>query len=203
MKKTATLIIFFLCLCFSVKAQDDEGFATFGEELIEDQKDFLGFMLLPGSSDLMRFYQVHINKDGSFKYTQLTMDSFVNRAAGRERTIANPNGVNFFSQFGIKNPGIVGELWKLRYKEYPYQTKGQPEPGWSNNAEYPEMPSPAQFEMLKQFGIERLSSVCYGDLCFMLLSCMENHDWVSRYKGQALSNGGENFSSDGDDVFVD
>lgn len=206
--KKILLLIAFLSICFNGFAQyegeDDGGFTTFGEEdESADLKDFFGFVLLPGSNDLVRFYEIHINDDSTMKYTQLTMDGFVNRAAGRERSAANPTKDDFFRNFGIRDYNIVSKLWQLRYKEYPYFTQVQHEPGWSNNDEYPELPSPQQFEILKQFGIERLSSICYGDKCFMLLACMENPEWVTRYKGSAMTTPSANPQNGEDNTFVD
>jgi hypothetical protein len=209
MKRVLFFVMFF-CLSLTVFAQyegeDDGGFAAFGadDDGPDPLRDFLGFVLLPGSNDLVRFYEVHINDDSTMKYTQLTMDGFVNRAAGRERSAANPTKDDLFRNFGIKNYGIVAKLWQLRYKEYPYFTPVQHEPGWSNNDEHPEIPSPQQFEILRQFGIESLSSLCYGDKCFMLLACMENPDWVARYKGSAQTAPSANPPSEGEDnTFVD
>ncbi|MBR4267026.1 MAG: hypothetical protein IKQ46_13320 [Bacteroidales bacterium] len=189
---------------------DDEGeVTTFGEEVeVEPQKDFLGFMLLPGSNDLVRFYEIHINRDGTYKYTQLTMDSFVNKATGRERSLANPDKCNFFVNFGIKNPGIVSQLWKLRYKEYPYSSPtgiDSTRLGWANNPDCDLMPSEQQFAILKNFGIEKVSSMCYGDQAFTLLKLMEQSEWIEKYKGAAgqttaVSTGGTNYQGE---TFID
>lgn len=208
MKKTLPFILF-LFMSFSALAQyegeDDGGFTAFGEEPEEVQRDFLGFVLQPGFNGLVRFYEIHINDDSTMKYTQLTMDGFVNRAAGRERSKANPRREDLFHNFGVKDYNIVSRLWQLRYKEYPFYTRDKHEEGWSNNNECPEMPSQQQFMILRQFGIERLSSICYGDKCFMLLACMENPDWVTSYKGSAAaapSAGGQILDAD-DGTVVD
>lgn len=171
-------------------AQDDDfEVLGFGENQEEKDKmtDFLGFMLLPGSSSLVRYYEVHFNYNGTIKYTQLTMDSFMNRCAGRERSMANPTRANFFETYGIKDPNIVGQLWKLRYMEYPYKRMDNDTLGWSNNVEYPEMPSQEQLAMLKQYGITRVQDLCYGHNMFMLLKDMSNNQWIARYKGSAAS----------------
>ncbi|MBO4372291.1 MAG: hypothetical protein J5826_05105, partial [Bacteroidales bacterium] len=118
MRKFASAILIMLsALC--LHAQYPEEYLMFGENADDQDTDFLGFCLLPGSNLLERFVEIHINPDGTLKYTYLTMDGFVNRAAGRERSAANSKGANYFTNFGIKNPGIVGDLWKLRYTEYP------------------------------------------------------------------------------------
>ena len=172
MKKTLLILLLTIFTITVGNAQDDDfEVLGFGENQEEKDKmtDFLGFMLLPGSSSLVRYYEVHFNYNGTIKYTQLTMDSFMNRCAGRERSMANPTRANFFETYGIKDPNIVGQLWKLRYMEYPYKRMDNDTLGWSNNVEYPEMPSQEQLAMLKQYGITRVQDLCYGHNMFMLL----------------------------------
>lgn len=190
MKKYLILIVIALLVSVVCRAQDDEYEAIgFGENQEESDKmtDFLGFMLLPGSNSLVRYYEIHFNYNGTIKYTQLTMDSFMHRAAGKERSMANPTKANFFEMYGIKDPNIVGQLWKLRYMEYPYKKQDSDTLGWSNNAEYPEMPSQEQLAMLKQYGITRVQDLCYGHNMFTLLKDMSNNQWIARYKGSAVS----------------
>lgn len=190
MKKTLLLLLLTIFTITVGNAQDDDfEVLGFGENQEEKDKltDFLGFMLLPGSSSLVRYYEVHFNYNGTIKYTQLTMDSFMNRCAGRERSMANPTKANFFETYGIKDPNIVGQLWKLRYMEYPYKRADNDTLGWSNNVEYPEMPSQEQLAMLKQYGITRVQDLCYGHNMFMLFKDMSNNQWIARYKGSAAS----------------
>lgn len=188
MKRIIFSIICALIVSLSAYAQDDyEAFGddveSFGESNPEENiRDFLGIMLLPGSNTLVRFYELHQNHDGSFKYTQLTMDAFMFRAAGKEKSVANPSKTNFFQTYGISDPNIVSQLWKLRYKQYPYETIGQPEPGWANNSESEEMPSNEQFAILSQYGITRLQDVCYGHNLFMLIKDIANPQWIMKYK---------------------
>ena len=190
MKKTLLILLLTIFTITVGNAQDDDfEVLGFGENQEEKDKmtDFLGFMLLPGSSSLVRYYEVHFNYNGTIKYTQLTMDSFMNRCAGRERSMANPTRANFFETYGIKDPNIVGQLWKLRYMEYPYKRMDNDTLGWSNNVEYPEMPSQEQLAMLKQYGITRVQDLCYGHNMFTLLKDMSNNQWIARYKGSAAS----------------
>lgn len=207
--RKAILSIMMLVLSSLCMAQVEDRFTEvneFGGEEVKpnDCVDFLGFMLLSGSNTLVRFYEIHENEDHTLKYTQLTMDGFVYRAMGQERSKANPYGKNLFESYGIKDPNIVSALWKLRYKEYPYAVKRKtisnkpesektpeekeaerlanlPERGWGNNDKYPEMPSPAQFMMLSKYGIKRLQDLCYGDMAFLLLKDMCDINWVSKY----------------------
>jgi len=190
MKRTLLILLLSIFTIAVGNAQDDDfEVLGFGENQEEKDKmtDFLGFMLLPGSSSLVRYYEVHFNYNGTIKYTQLTMDSFMNRCAGRERSMANPTKANFFETYGIKDPNIVGQLWKLRYMEYPYKRMDNDTLGWSNNVECPEMPSQEQLAMLKQYGITRVQDLCYGHNMFLLLKDMSNNQWIARYKGSAAS----------------
>jgi hypothetical protein len=190
MRKLLIFTMLFIIASNVCNAQDDDfEVLGFGENQEEKDKmtDFLGFMLLPGSSSLVRFYEVHFNYNGTIKYTQLTMDGFMHRCAGKERSMANPTKTNYFETYGIKDPNIVGQLWKLRYMEYPYKKMDNDTLGWSNNVEYPEMPSPEQLAMLKQYGITRVQDLCYGHNMFMLLKDMSNNQWIARYKGSAAS----------------
>ena len=206
-KFVSAILIMFSAICLN--AQDPEEYLMFGENADDQDTDFLGFCLLPGSNLLERFVEIHINPDGTLKYTYLTMDGFVNRAAGRERSAANSKGANYFTNFGIKNPGIVGDLWKLRYTEYPYQ--GSNEQGWSTNDSIPTMPSEAQMAILKKYGIFRISDYCYGLMAFMLLHDMEDPTWIEKYKnasygGSAPTNivpGTSPAKNDDNNTFID
>ncbi|MCQ2975666.1 MAG: hypothetical protein MJ211_12765 [Bacteroidales bacterium] len=117
MKNIFISLVFIFAFNYAYSQYDDV--VEFGETPDEDIMDFLGFSLVPSANLLESFVEVHINPDGSLKYRQLTMDGFVNRASGRERSDANPKSHNFFNEFGIKDPSIVGDLWKLRYKKDP------------------------------------------------------------------------------------
>lgn len=236
--KKLLLLILSITISLCSMAQDDSftEVAEFGsEEVVEkEQQDFLGFMLLPGSSGLVRFYEVHKNSNGTFKYTQLTVDSFWRRACGKERSAANPTGKSLFFSYGfseklgptqvspdsirgkngtiaIGSPRIysykadsigrraIDLLWKLRYKEYPYETAPRPpEQGWGNNEQNPELPSEEQFAILSKYGITRISDLCYGDWAFLLLKDLTDDKWITKYKGSSISNPNSVLAEDGE-----
>lgn len=209
MKNTLLIILAILLSSICANAQVEDGFtqvSEFGGEEVkyspDEMVDFLGFVLLPGNRELMRFYEIHYNYDKTIKYTQLTMDSFVHRAMGKERCNANPNGVNLFETYGVKDPNIVCHLWKLRYKEYPYFSIGKPEPGWANNEKSDLIPSEAQMAILKKYGINRVQDICFGDMAFLLLKDMLDESWVAKYSNRG-SGGAEavtNVPSDEEDL---
>lgn len=178
---TSLLIIISITISFS-----QENTVTFGEETENVDKYYLGFTLQPGFNGLIRYYLIHQKPDGKFSYRQLTQDAFVYQAAGRTNSKANPNGENFFEKYGVKDPNIVEELWKLRYFEYPYRTSRTMPTGWSTNDSIPTIPSKQQFEILKKYGIKRISDFCYGENAFELLRDMENDKWIERYKNSTF-----------------
>ncbi len=202
MKNLASLLLILFCSLWA-NAQNVEEYLTFGENADDQDTDFLGFCLLPGSNLLERFVEIHINSDGSLKYTFLTMDGFVNRAAGRERCAANIKSANFFNNFGIKNPGIVADLWKLRYREYPYYKEVRDSSdkvslqGWSTNDNSNVMPSEAQMAILKRYGINKISDYCYGLMAFMLLHDMEDPVWIEKYKNASYGGSAPPTSNNG------
>ena len=107
MKNTLIFILLFIITTTVCNAQDDDyEMIGFGENQEEKDKmtDFLGFMLLPGSNSLVRFYEVHFNYNGTIKYTQLTMDSFMHRCAGKERSMANPTKTNLQCSNNMASP---------------------------------------------------------------------------------------------------
>ena len=205
------ILVILFAFCGNAMAQgydDDDEYVSFGD----DEKvasDYLGFCLLPGFTGLVRFYQIHQDIDGKFKYSQISQDEFMHRLAGKIRSSANPKSENWFNTYGVKDPNIVTQLWKLRYKEYPYQTLGRPEQGWSSNDSIPDLPSPAQMDILANYGIKKISDFCYGQNVLMLFRDMCNSAWVEKYKNAAYSTSGtttggqSGVSKDDDGQFVD
>ena len=64
MKRTLLILLLSIFTIAVGNAQDDDfEVLGFGENQEEKDKmtDFLGFMLLPGSSSLVRYYEVHFN----------------------------------------------------------------------------------------------------------------------------------------------
>ena len=74
MKRIASVLLI-LFSAVVLNAQVPEEYLQFGENVDDQETDFLGFCLLPGSNLLERFVEIHINPNGTFKYTYLTMDA--------------------------------------------------------------------------------------------------------------------------------
>ena len=155
---------------------------TFGNEE-EEVEYFFGFNLIPNSvGGLFHVALIKPEKDGTYKIKQLTKENFVAQAKGKQVSLANPKGTDFFKKFQIDNPNIIDDLWRLRYKEFPYQTRTPVDPGWSTNDSIPFLPSPGQLKTLENFGMFRMSDYIYGDNAFRLLQMMTRPEWVKLYK---------------------
>ena len=75
---------------------------------------------------------------------------------------------------------FVGDLWKLRYAEYPYGGSLD-SLGWTNNSKNTYMPRDEQMEILKEYGIEKINDYIWGDNLFRLFKDMKNPDWRKAY----------------------
>lgn len=120
-------------------------------------------------------------------------EMFMYAALGHWPSFVNPNRENLFAKNGIdscflltdENDKVVdydcapfGELWKIRFKEHPYQHGIV---GWGQG-EY--KPSEAQLVYLEQkYGIKNiLTEYIYGDSLFELLRNVQDVDWINNYR---------------------
>lgn len=162
-------------------AQDDD-IIPFGEDA-DYQEYFLGFNLNSNmSGGLANFALIKPLPNGKKKIILLTKDNFIQQAMGKQKSMGNPKKIDFFEKYQIKSPSILDHLWKLRYKTYPNLTLEKMDPGWSENDSIPFLPSEAQMNILRGFGIERFTDYIYDDEAFRLLSSMEDPAWVKNYK---------------------
>lgn len=155
---------------------------TFGEE--EEPVDyFLGFRIISTYSSPVQYALIYAPNGITEEISIISLNTFLAYATGTTKCDANPKKEDFFDVYNIENKDIVNDIWKLRYKKYPFKTTyGDTEVGWSTNDSIPTMPSEEQFEILNQFGISKISDFCYGDNAFRLLKSMETEDWISTYK---------------------
>ena len=178
--KTISFLFYTLSIV-STNAQDN-GAIKFGSDSVY-QEYYLGFNLIPNAGgSLVNFALIKPQANGKQKVILLTQDNFISQCSGKQKSLGNPDKINFFKKYNIKNLAILNNLWKLRYTEYPYRTEQKPEKGWSQNDEIPYIPSLAQLNMLKKFGIERLNDYFYGEKAFKLLQAIENPQWLKSYK---------------------
>lgn len=182
------IIFCLMAILFSttIKAQDNDVVA-FGEEEIGDTtRYFLGFQLLPSASEPTRFYEIEKIAEGKFNYKEISIDNFVYQMKGLIKSKANAKGEDLFLKHKIISNGgdenIVDKLWKLRYKEFPYETQFRDDiTGWSNNTDCPDIPSKEQYQILSEYGINRIQDFCYGYDMYRLLRDMNNPDWRVKY----------------------
>lgn len=133
--------------------------------------------LLPAPNSAPVSYGIHqLAPDGTVNVTFMRYESFLRQFGGAEQSRANPDHVDFMEKFGISQKSIR-ELWKLRYASYPFGKSK--EPGWGRECG---VPSDGQMQVLKQYGIENVGDVIYGDSLLHLLMDMENPAWVEQYK---------------------
>ena len=122
-------------------------------------------------------------RDGKHIIKHINRDDFIAQALGKQQSLANPDAIDFFKKYKIDDPNVIDNIWRLRYKEYPYDNGGRPDPGWSANDSIPFLPTEAQMQILQQFGINRMSDYVYGENAFLLLHLMSEPEWIIKYKG--------------------
>jgi hypothetical protein len=95
---------------------------------------------------------------------------------GYEASKANPEKINMFEKYGV-DPKILDELWKLKNDINPYSR----ETGWGTPSG---IPSKAQFNLLKEFGISRMSDYAYGENLWNFLQKVSDAGWVYVYENR-------------------
>ena len=178
------ILPFLLTLPFisiQLSAQRDSTY-TFGEEKVVIEYYF-GFNLVENSfGSMIHLALIKPGNNGKHRIIQLTKDGFIAQASGKQQSLANPEEEDFFEKHQIKNPNILDDLWRLRYKEYPYFSNEKIEPGWSANDSIPFVPTEAQMQILQKFGLNRMSDYIIGENAFRLLKLMEQPEWINSYK---------------------
>lgn len=164
-------IALFLSFSIFANAQDSSKIA----------KKYFAISLQPNYQGLITYAIVEINDKGEVvNRTYMGLVNWLHQIIGIQQSTANPEGRNLLKEVGIEGPDVVGELWKLRYSEYPYD--GSPnEKGWAAN---PRMPSEGQMQMLKKFGMNTINDYVYGFSLLDLLNAMEDPAWVSEYQNK-------------------
>jgi len=83
-------------------------------------------------------------------------------------------------EFLAKN--LTAQLWKLRYASYPYSRNSADTLGWTMNSDNEFMPTNAQMNILKGYGLQTINGYIYGENLFRLLKDIQNKQWIERYK---------------------
>lgn len=150
-----------------------------GEADIEPRMSRFSFCisLLPGGNSNPVSYGIHkLCPDGKAEVTFVNYDSFLRQFSGHQESRANPDRINYMEEYGI-TADVLKNLWKLRYASYPFGNSK--EPGWGRECG---VPTDGQMQILKQYGVEFIGDVIYGDNLINLLKELENPSWVSQYR---------------------
>jgi len=182
MKTITTLLIIVLILCTLRVYSQNDSIITFGEE-IEEVEYYFGFNLIPSAmGGLIHLALIKPSESNKYIIKQITKVDFIAQASGKQKSLANPKSTDLFKEYQIDNPNIVDDLWRLRYKEYPYFSTENMQPGWSVNDSIPILPSLTQMKTLEKFGLYRINDYIYGDNAFKLLYLISKPEWVNTYK---------------------
>ena len=165
---TMSLIFTTLCMIAQNTTSEDKG------------RYYFGFTVAPSTAGGMVSYgYIQVSPQGNKKITWLNKNSFIMQATGQERSIVNPDSINYFEEHQIYWQ-TLGELWKLRYREYPFHTNKKMGTGWANGRIGP---SPGQRAYLKQqYDMENINSFIYGENAWQLLKDMQDPNWRSQYQ---------------------
>jgi len=165
------LILAINCFSLVMPAQDSSNVT----------KKYFAISLQPNYQGLITYAIIDVNNKGQVvNRTFYGLVNWMHQIVGLQKSVANPEGKNLLKEAGIEGPEVVGELWKLRYSESPYD--GSPnEKGW---AAKPRMPSEGQMQMLAKFGIHTINDYVYGQALYDLLNAMEDPAWVSEYQNK-------------------
>jgi len=180
--KIQTISIAFLFIFANILTAQEDDILPFGADSVY-QEYYLGFNLNSNmNGGLVNFALVKPLPNGKTKVILLTKDDFVYQAKGKMKSLGNPHKVDLFEKYKIENLAVLDNLWKLRYREYPFFTREKMSMGWSENDSIPFLPTGAQMEILRGFGINRFTDYIYDKEAFRLLSAMEDPQWVKAYK---------------------
>lgn len=116
------------------------------------------------------------NPDSTIEVIYLTKSAFIRQAMGYENSVANPDTINYFETYGI-DPKVIDLLWKLKYDSYPYGNNQ--EKGWGTEIG---VPTKAQFQMLREFGMQGIVDYCFGDNLWKFLKKVNDPGWQIEYE---------------------
>jgi hypothetical protein len=179
---------------------------TFGTETEEEAEYVFAIKLMPSlSGPLVQLAIKMPNSTNREDIQFLTVNSFARQLGGFEKSKANPNGENFIAKYNIfevpeeavnrgnseiefytikKTEVILNNLWRIKYSEYPYfNLEMNSEKGWAKHQDekITWMPSDAQMNILRSYGINEISEFIEGDNAMRLLKDVRNRDWQNRY----------------------
>jgi hypothetical protein len=176
MKLLRYLLIGFICFSTTVNSQILIPKKDYVPEIRQSRYSFALSLISGANSDMVSFGIMRQNPDSSCEMLFLTKDAFIRQVSGNETSRANPNKINFFLEHQI-DPKILNELWRLKHDVFPYGKNEQI--GWGTKLG---VPSEAQFELLKEFGLNKMSDYVYGENLWRLLKKINDPLWTGTYQ---------------------
>ncbi len=144
-------------------------------------KKYFGISLQPNYDGLITFAIIEINNKGDVvNRIFMGQQNWLHQIIGIQQSVANPEGKNLLKEAGLNGPEVIGDLWKLRYAEHPYDNSPSAK-GW---AAKPRIPSEGQMQMLQHFGIKTINDYFYGQNLLDLLKSLDDPAWVSEYQSK-------------------
>ncbi len=134
-----------------------------------------GISFCPTHDSQQSYALIRVFYDGQIEVQHLNYDRFIQQISGAEKSPANPEQINYLEQYQL-NPEDFNDLWKLRFSKHPY--KWRTEKGYGNK--YGTL-TPAQFEMLKPYGIQHIEDFAYGDKMWLLMQKTVDPQWKSLF----------------------
>ena len=127
----------------------------------------------------IRYGFIQIKSTGESQITYLSQSDFIQQVTGQLKSKANPNQVNILEENKIMWKSFE-ELWKLRYREYPYGGARSTESGWAGRDF---APSEQQWIFLKRnYGYEKFTQFLYGENMWKLIKDSQDAGWQNQYK---------------------
>lgn len=139
---------------------------------------YFGISLMTSYSGFVTYGWIKIHEDGRKEITRLTQATWMRQVTGQQASKANPDTLNFLELHQIKWQ-TFGDLWKIRYSEYPYEGEKKMEVGWAAKMF---APSDNQWKFLTEnYNYSALSQFLYGDDMWRLLEDMQDPAWQAQY----------------------
>jgi hypothetical protein len=161
-----------------------------------DKRCELGFCLMPAANSYPVTFAIltwYGDSERPDDIRVITRHEFLSIAHGLIESEANPKKEDLFTKYEIKDCGyflsgagttefecsVVDDLWRLRYREYPYKVKVSPKgAGWGGLMD--EM-TWGQLDYLAKYGIRTRNDYFHGEKAFKLMKDMQSSDWINEY----------------------
>lgn len=147
-------------------------------EVRKSRYSFCMSLVSSGYNAMVSFGIMKELPDSTKQITHLSRATFIRQMSGAERSKANPDKINFFKENNIATY-VFDDMWKLKYNKNPYSPREVK--GWATGKN---QPSEAQYQMLSEFGITKISDYAYGDKLILFLQKLSDPIWVGEYQSR-------------------